>query len=77
MVKRFSKKFLKALRNIKSRYNEARNQVPLIEDPNHQNVIEISSEDGDYEDESEEERSGYFANQEQDEAVRRFNAKCM
>ena len=72
-VDRFAKPFLKLIRQAKQHYDEMKCHDEPVQDPNHQNVIDISSDDddGEYEEDSEEERSEYF----QSEEVRAFNAK--
>ena len=81
-VKRWGKKFLKLIRASEAHYEAMmQQQEDRPQDPNHQTVIDISSDDdadyGDFDDlggqePSQEERSSYF---QPSAAVNAFNAK--
>ena len=84
-VDRYGKRFLKLIRKSQQFYESMmRQQEDRPQDPNHQNVIDISSDDefadnGVFEDldearGSQEERSSYFQAAPEVEA---FNAQCM
>ena len=83
-VRRYGKQFLGLIRNTHRQYESImQQQEDRPQDPNHQNVIDISSdnESDDYgefdelgvEDGSQEERSSYF---QPTSAVDAFNAQC-
>ena len=84
-VQRYGKRFLKILQTSQERYEDMmQKQEDRPQDPNHENVIIISSEDefgedggiDDFEEEngSQEERSSYFP--EVPPEVDAFNAQC-
>lgn len=83
-VRLYGRKFLPLIQNAKRGYEAMMESENRPQDPNHQNVIDISSDGGDdyefedaldsFEDnDSQGERSQYFQH---DEEVAAFNARC-
>ena len=82
-IERYGKRFLRLIRASQQRYESMMQpQEDRVQDPNHQNVIDISSDDefgnpdlDEFEDDnaSQEERSSYFR---ADPDVDAFNAQC-